>query len=248
LPEGAAGPWLFILILQGGDEAESSLRFYKNYSGVVSLHIPDGFLDAKTWVGTAVVSAGALSYSINKVREAFSERTVPVMGVLAAFIFAAQMVNFPIAGGTSGHLLGAALATVLLGPWASGLIISTVLIIQCLFFNDGGLTALGGNILNMAFVGSFLAYAVHRLVSGIAPGKRGEQVAIFLASWASVVGAAFAATVELALSGTVPFGVAFAAMMGWHMLIGLGEGLITVIVVSYVRSVGLIITASQERA
>lgn len=212
------------------------------------MHIPDGFLDAKTWVSTAAISAGALGYSIKKTREAFSERTVPVMGVLAAFIFAAQMVNFPIAGGTSGHLLGAALATVLLGPWSSGLILSTVLIIQCLFFNDGGLTALGGNILNMAFVGSLLAYAVHRLVSGIARGKRGEQVAIFLASWVSVVGAAFAATVELAFSGTVPFSVAFAAMMGWHALIGLGEGLITVTVVSYVHSVGLLPAWQQEKA
>ncbi|MHB1043618.1 MAG: energy-coupling factor ABC transporter permease [Eubacteriales bacterium] len=203
------------------------------------MHIPDGFLDAKTWIGTAAVSAGAISYSVKKTREAMSERMVPVMGVLAAFIFAAQMVNFPIAGGTSGHLLGAALASILLGPWCSALIISTVLIIQCLFFNDGGLTALGGNILNMAFIGSLSAYAVYRLVSLAARGKKGEQAAAFLASWTSVVAAAVAATLELAFSGTIPFGVALKAMLGWHVLIGVGEGIITVVVVSFVRRVGL---------
>jgi cobalt/nickel transport system permease protein len=214
------------------------------------LHIPDGFLDAKTWVSTAVISAGAISYSVKKTREALSERMVPVMGVLAAFIFAAQMINFPIAGGTSGHLLGAALATVLLGPWASGLIISTVLIIQCLFFNDGGITALGGNILNMAFIGSLVAYAVYRLITGIGGGKRFEQAAVFLAAWVSVLAAAFAATVEVAVSGNLPvsFGVALTAMMGWHVLIGIGEGLITVAVVSFVRGVGLSPAWQQERS
>ncbi len=209
------------------------------------MHIPDGFLDAKTWVATTVVGAGALSYSLKKVREKFNERLIPVMGVLAAFIFAAQMINFPIAGGTSGHLLGATLATVLLGPWCSGLIISTVLIIQCLFFNDGGLTALGANILNMAFIGSLVAYGVYKLVSG---KSRFEQAAIFLAAWSSVIAAALVATVELALSGTVPFHVALAAMLSWHFLIGIGEGLITVVVVSYVRGVGLKPTWQQKKA
>ncbi|TEB07583.1 Fused nickel transport protein NikMN [Pelotomaculum schinkii] len=209
------------------------------------MHIPDGFLDAKTWVATTVVGAGALSYSLKKVREEFNERLIPVMGVLAAFIFAAQMINFPIAGGTSGHLLGATLATVLLGPWCSGLIISTVLIIQCLFFNDGGLTALGANILNMAFIGSLVAYGVYKLVSG---KSRFEQAAIFLAAWSSVIAAALVATVELALSGTVPFHVALAAMLSWHFLIGIGEGLITVVVVSYVRGVGLKPTWQQKKA
>jgi len=214
------------------------------------LHIPDGFLDAKTWVSAAAISAGAISYSVKKTREALSERMVPVMGVLAAFIFAAQMINFPIAGGTSGHLLGAALATVLLGPWASGLIISTVLIIQCLFFNDGGITALGGNILNMAFIGSLVAYAVYRSVSGIGGGKRWEQAAVFLASWVSVMVAAFAATVEVGVSGNLPvsFGVALSAMLGWHALIGIGEGLITVAVVSFVRNAGLSPAWQQEKA
>lgn len=202
------------------------------------MHIPDGFLDAKTMIGTYALSAGALGYSIKKTKEQLSDRQVPTMGVLAAFIFAAQMVNFPIVGGTSGHLLGAALATILLGPWCSAIIISTVLIIQCLFFQDGGLTALGGNIFNMAVVGTLVALGIYRLVTGLAQGKKGEMVGIFIASWASVVAAAFFATVELAVSGTVPFKVAFAAMMGWHVIIGIGEGLITAVAVSFVRGLG----------
>ncbi|MCL6634361.1 MAG: energy-coupling factor ABC transporter permease [Peptococcaceae bacterium] len=211
------------------------------------MHIPDGFLDAKTIIGTYALSAGALGYSIKKTKEEMSDRQVPTMGVLAAFIFAAQMVNFPIVGGTSGHLLGAALTTILLGPWCSAIIISTVLIIQCLFFQDGGLTALGGNIFNMAVVGTLVALALYRLVSRLAPGKKGEMAGIFIASWASVVAAAFFATVELALSGTFPFKVALGAMMGWHVIIGLGEGLITLVAVSFVRGMGLQAIAQQGK-
>lgn len=211
------------------------------------MHIPDGFLDAKTWVAATAAGAGALSYSLKKVREDANERLIPVMGVLAAFIFAAQMINFPIAFGTSGHLLGAALATVLLGPWCSGLIIVTVLIIQCLFFGDGGLTALGANTINMAFIGSLVAYGVYKLVSSMSQSKGFEQAAVFLAAWASVVAAALAATLELASSGTVPFHVAIAAMLSWHFLIGIGEGFITVVVVAYVRGVGFSPTWQKEK-
>lgn len=211
------------------------------------MHIPDGFLDAKTWIATAAVGAGALSFSLKKVQETYNERLLPVMGVLAAFLFAAQMVNFPIAGGTSGHLLGATLATVLLGPWCSGLIISTVLIIQCLFFNDGGLTALGANILNMAFVGSLVAFGVYKLVSRLGQSKNFEKAAIFLAAWASVVVAALAAALELAFSGLVPLNVAIASMFWLHALIGIGEGLITVFVVAYVRGVGFSPSWQQKK-
>lgn len=211
------------------------------------LHIPDGFLDAKTILGTYALSAGALGYSIKKTKEELNDRQIPTMGVLAAFIFAAQMVNFPIAGGTSGHLLGAALATILLGPWCSSIIISTVLIIQCLFFQDGGLTALGGNILNMAVAGTLVALAVYRLVTKLAPGKKGEMVGTFMASWASVVAAAFTTTVELAVSGTVPFNIALAAMLGWHVIIGIGEGLITAVAVSFVRGLGFNTISKQGK-
>jgi len=145
------------------------------------------------------------------------------------------------------HLLGAALATILLGPWCSSIIISTVLIIQCLFFQDGGLTALGGNILNMAVAGTLVALGVYRLVTKLVPGKKGEMVGTFMASWASVVAAAFTATVELAVSGTVPFNFALAAMLGWHVIIGIGEGLITAVAVSFVRGLGFSTISKQGK-
>lgn len=204
------------------------------------MHIPDGFLDVKTWVSTYALSAGAFGYSIKKSREVLNDRQIPKLGIIAAFIFAAQMVNFPIAGGTSGHLLGAALALILLGPFNGCLIISTVLIIQCIVFQDGGLTALGANIFNMAVVGIITAYLVYSLLSKILPGGTGRNISIFLSSWTSVVMASFAVTVELATSNTISFGVAFPAMIGVHMLIGIGEGLITVVVVNLVEKVGFV--------
>ena len=212
------------------------------------MHIPDGFLDTKTWVSTYVLSGGALAYSIKRSKEALEEKLIPKLGIMAAFIFAAQMVNFPIAGGTSGHLLGAALATVLLGPVSSCMIISTVLVIQCLAFQDGGLTALGANIFNMAVLGVITAYLAYFLLTKIIPGKNGRNLSIFLASWSSVVIAAFGATVELAASNTVPFNVAFPAMIGIHMLIGIGEGLITVAVVNFVEKVGFIEPTSELKS
>jgi cobalt/nickel transport system permease protein len=204
------------------------------------MHIPDGFLDTKTWVGTSILSVGALSYSMKKTREILSDRQVPLMGIMAAFIFAAQMVNFPVAGGTSGHLLGAALAAILLGPWSAGLIIATVVIVQCFFFQDGGLTALGANILNMAILGPLVAYLVYQILTKFFSGNFGKTTGIFISAWASVMVAALAATVELAVSGTVPFAIVFPVMMGWHLLIGIGEGIITVVVVSFVFRAGMV--------
>jgi len=204
------------------------------------LHIPDGFLDAKTWISAAVLSAGAIGYSVKKSREELDDKQVPKLGIMAAFIFAAQMINFPIAGGTSGHLLGSAMATILLGPWNACLVISTVLFIQCLAFQDGGLTALGGNIFNMAVVGVITALIIYKMLSKIFKSSGGRNVSIFLASWLSVFVASLMATVELSISGTVPFAVAFPAMAGWHTLIGIGEGLITVVVVNFVEKTGFV--------
>lgn len=195
------------------------------------MHIPDGFLDTKTWVATAVLSGGAISYSAKKTRELLNERQLPALGIMSAFIFAGQMVNFPVAGGTSGHLLGAALATVLLGPWSASLIIATVLAVQSLFFQDGGITALGANILNMAVLGVGLAHLTHQALSKL---KINQYVAGFVAAWLSVMVAAFAASIELAVSGTIPLGVVLTAMAGWHALIGIGEGIITAVVIAFV--------------
>jgi cobalt/nickel transport system permease protein len=198
------------------------------------VHIPDGFLDTRIWVGAGVLSAGAVAAAVAKTRKVLEDRQVPALGVMAAFIFAAQMVNFPVAGGTSGHLLGGALAAILLGPWSAGLILTTVLIIQMLFFYDGGLTALGANVLNMAVIAPWVAYGTCRLVSNLFRSSAGRTAAIFLASWMSVMAAALAASLEIAFSGTVPLKIVLPAMLGWHALIGIGEGLITVVVVSFV--------------
>ncbi|MEW6276024.1 MAG: energy-coupling factor ABC transporter permease [Bacillota bacterium] len=199
------------------------------------MHIPDGFLTPGVWAGASVLSAGALAGAVAKTRETLQDRQVPTLGVAAAFIFAAQMINFPVAGGTSGHLLGGALAAILLGPWNAFLVMTTVLTIQCLFFSDGGLTALGANVLNMAVIAPWVAYVMARLFKGTEGNKAIRSAAIFFASWSSVMAAALACTVEIALSGSVPWQVALPAMAGWHALIGIGEGLITTVVVAFVR-------------
>lgn len=200
------------------------------------MHIPDGFLNPKVWGSSYILSIGTLSYGIYRARQVLQDRQVPAMGIMAAFIFAAQMINFPIAAGTSGHLLGAALAAILLGPWCASIIITTVLIIQALFFGDGGITALGANVLNMALIGTLVAYGTYQIINKVIGGRAGQIAGTFLAAWFSVVVAAFACSVELALSGTAPFAIVLSAMLGWHVLIGIGEGIITTIVVSLVSN------------
>jgi len=199
------------------------------------MHIPDGFLNVATMATTAVVSAGGVGNAVRIANKKLGEKQVPLMGVLAAFIFAAQMLNFPIVGGTSGHLIGAALAAILLGPWAAVLIMSCVLIAQCLIFQDGGLLALGANIFNMGIVASFSGYYLYRLVSLLlGDNRRGKLVGGFVAAWGSVFLAAIVCAVELAVSGASPIKVVLPAMAGFHALIGIGEGLITGAVLSLV--------------
>lgn len=201
------------------------------------MHIPDGFLSAATVATTCAVSAGGVANAVRIANKRLKEKQVPMMGILAAFIFAAQMLNFPIAGGTSGHLIGAALAAILLGPWAAVLIMSCVLIGQSLIFQDGGLLALGANILNMGIIASFSAYYTYRLTTLLTGNnKRGQLAGGFAGAWISVVAAAIFAAIELAVSGTSPLMVALPAMAGIHALIGIGEGLITVAVLSLVFS------------
>lgn len=200
------------------------------------MHIPDGFLNATTTAVTWAASIGGVGYGVRHVARNLEERQVPLMGVAAAFVFAAQMMNFTIAGGTSGHLLGGALLAILLGPWAGMLVLTTVLAVQALIFQDGGLLALGANVLNMAVVGVLIGWVAFRGVSRLFRGKEwGRAVAAFVAAWLSVVVAALAASIELALSGASPWGVVLPAMVGIHMLIGIGEGLITVGVLAFVR-------------
>lgn len=197
------------------------------------MHIPDGFLDPKTWITLSAVSAAGIGAALRKIRkdEDYSAK-VPMIGMVSAFIFASQMINFPIAGATSGHLGGAALASILFGPWIGMLVMATVVTIQGLFFQDGGITALGANIFNMGIVASLTGYGIHRLVR-FSRYRALRTAGTFAAAWFAVETAAAAASVELAVSGTVGLSVALKAMLGWHALIGLGEGIITVGVVAY---------------
>ncbi|WP_245984676.1 energy-coupling factor ABC transporter permease [Biomaibacter acetigenes] len=201
------------------------------------MHIPDGFLDAKTVITTAAISAYAIKNDVEKARRNLGDRDIPVLGVMAAFIFAAQMVNFPVMAGTSGHLLGAALATILLGPYSAGLIMATVLIVQSLFFQDGGLLALGANIFNMAVVAPLAAYYIYVTIKRYIRFSGADTLATFTASWFSVVVAAVFTSLELALSGTVPFKIVILPMAMVHAAIGIGEGLITTVAVAYIGRV-----------
>jgi cobalt/nickel transport system permease protein len=202
------------------------------------MHIPDGFLDAKTALATAGLSAAGLGTALRQARLHMPRRSVPMMGLAAAFVFAAQMLNFPVAAGTSGHLVGAVLVAVLLGPAAAVIVISAVLIVQCLLFADGGLSALGANIFNMALAGSLAGYAVYAAMHKVFPGPRGRLAAVAFASWCATVLAAVCCAGELAWSGTVPWGAALPAMAGVHMLIGLGEAVITAMVVAALDRTG----------
>jgi cobalt/nickel transport system permease protein len=193
------------------------------------MHIPDGFLSVLVSIVLWMLSIIAIGYALRRVGQDLGERQVPLMGVLAAAIFAGQMLNFTVAGGTSGHLLGAALATILLGPWAAIIVMTTVVGIQALIFQDGGLLAMGGNIFNMAIIGVSVSYfAYTSLKKLIGNQKWGVFVNGFVTAWLSIFIAALAAALELSASGTSPANISVPAMGGIHALIGIGEGLITV--------------------
>lgn len=199
------------------------------------MHIPDGFLNIATVATTYAVSVGGVSNAVRVTNKHLGEKQIPLMGILAAFIFAAQMLNFPIIGGTSGHLIGAALAAILLGPWAGVLIMTCVLIAQSLIFQDGGLLALGANIFNMGIVACFSSYYIYRLVMLLLRNSRkGMLFGGFAGAWISVFLASVFCAIELAISGTSPIQLVLPAMAGLHALIGIGEGLITGAVLSVV--------------
>ncbi len=201
------------------------------------MHIPDGFLSPEVAAACAVPAAGAVAYGLRRASHELDERRVPLLGVTAAFVFAAQMLNFPVAGGTSGHFLGAALAAILLGPWLAGLVLSVVLVVQAFVFADGGITALGANVLNMGVIGALVVGGLMVAVRRVLPNRRGVLLAVAGAgAWLAVVAGAAATAIELAISGTVPLGTVLPAMLGVHVLIGAGEAAITVAAVSAVLS------------
>ena len=201
------------------------------------MHIPDGFLDAKTAITSAVIAGGGVGVALSQVRRHLVRRKVPLLGLAAAFIFAAQMLNFPVMGGTSGHLIGGVLAAVLLGPSAAVIALTCVLVVQCFLFADGGVTALGANVLNMAVIHPVIGYGIYRLIRHRLTGPRGMIVAAAFASWCATVLAAMVCAGELAFSGTISWGLAFPAMTNVHLLIGLGEGLITALVITAIARV-----------
>lgn len=200
------------------------------------MHIPDGLLDAKTLIGSAAVAVPAIAYASWRVRRDLDSRQVPRVAVLTAFIFAAQMVNFPVPGGTSGHLMGGALAAVLFGPWVSTVVMTTVVTVQALVFQDGGIAALGANLLNMAVIGPLVGYGVYRLLKALWRNRMGWLTAVFLSGLVSVLTGAVSAALMLALSGVIPLAVGLPAMGLWHALIGIGEGIITTAVATYVTA------------
>ena len=193
------------------------------------MHLPDTLLDAKTYVATSALALGGLGLALYQTRRRLPRRCVPLMGLAAAFIFAAQMINFPVAAGTSGHLVGGVLAAVLLGPAAAVVVITAVLFVQCLVFSDGGLLALGANVFNMAIVGTVGGWGIYYLVHRLMPSDRGRIVAAAFAAWCATVLAATVCAGEIAFSGIAPWGV-LPVMAGVHMLIGVGEALITAMV------------------
>lgn len=204
------------------------------------MHVPDGFIDAPTSIATGVVAAAGVAICLRGARKELDERTAPMAGLVASFVFAAQMLNFPVAAGTSGHLLGGALAAVLVGPYTGALCVAVVLLIQSLFFADGGLTALGVNIVDMALVTTVVAFVMVKLLLALLPKTRKAVVAAsFVAALVSVPASAVVFTLIYAIGGTasVSIGTVLAAMVGVHVLIGLGEALITAATVASVLAV-----------
>ncbi|MEV6163132.1 energy-coupling factor ABC transporter permease [Streptomyces sp. NPDC052052] len=216
------------------------------------MHVPDGFIDAPVSAVAGVVAAGAVAVSLRGARRELggasgasgagtgAERTAPLAGLVAAFIFAVQMLNFPVAAGTSGHLLGGALAAILVGPWTGVLCISVVLLMQGVLFADGGLSALGVNVVVMGVTTTVVAYALFRLLLGVLPRtRRSLTAASFVAALVSVPAAACVFTLIYWIGGTtdIPIGKVFTAMVGVHVLIGIGEAVITALTVGAVVAV-----------
>jgi cobalt/nickel transport system permease protein len=203
----------------------------------IAMHIPDGFLTPAVSVVGWVLAILLILVAVRQTRRQLGERQVPLMGILAAFIFAAQAINFPVAAGTSGHLLGGALAAIAMGPWAATLTMTAVIAVQGLLFQDGGLLVMGWNIVNMGILTAFTGYFLYTLVRRLGGDNNPARLAgAFAGAWASVEVGAIATSLELAASGTSPLNYGLPAMAGVHALIGLGEGLITVGAIAFLTA------------
>ncbi|HSQ40576.1 MAG TPA: energy-coupling factor ABC transporter permease [Anaerolineales bacterium] len=197
------------------------------------LHIPDGFLNLVISLLFWAITAVTVWIAISKTNKSLGEKQVPLMGVMAAFIFAAQMLNFPVAGGTSGHFLGGALAAIVLGPWAAILVMTAVISVQALLFQDGGLLVMGANIFNMGLLTAAIGYGLYRAAAGRSAGMR--YAAAGIGAWIAVLAAALVTSLQLWLSGTSQLQIVLPAMLGVHVLIGIGEAIITVAAISFIE-------------
>ncbi len=199
-----------------------------------TMHIPDGFLSVLVSIFFWIISVLIVYIAIRQVSKEQDDRKLPIMGVLAAAIFAGQMLNFAIAGGTSGHLLGATLATIIVGPWAAILVMTCVVAVQAIIFQDGGLLAMGANIFNMAIIGVMVSFLLYSTFTKISRGKRwGIFIGASMAAWSTILIASLSAAMQLAISGTSPANIAIPAMAGIHAFIGIGETLITLGAVAF---------------
>ena len=202
-----------------------------------ALHAADRFLSVPISLLFWAISAVVIGIAVRKTNRQIDEKMVPLMGVMAAFIFAAQMFNFQVAGGTSGHLLGGVLAAVLLGPWAATLVMASVIAVQGLVFSDGGLVVMGANIFNMGIIGTLGGYWIYRTLATLFGGEdRGRVPAAGIAGWLSVMLAAVSMSLMLAASGTSPLEVVLPAMLGVHAFIGVGEALITAAALAFITA------------
>lgn len=199
------------------------------------MHVPDGFLDGPTSIATAAVATVGVVAALRGARRELDDRSAPLAGLVAVFVFAAQMINFPVGAGTSGHLMGGVLAAVLVGPWTATLALTVVLVVQALAFADGGLTAIGTNVTLIAVVAVWVGYGVFRLVQAIRPqSRRLIPFAAGIGALVSVPAAALVFTGLWAVGGAAPIdlGLLATTMLGWHTLIGIGEAVITFLAVS----------------
>lgn len=201
------------------------------------MHIPDGMLTTPVVAAAGAGATGAVAYAVAWTRRHLDQRRIVLMAIMAALVFALQMLNFPVAGGTSGHFAGGAATAVLLGPWASVIVMTTVLFVQAVLFADGGVLALGANVVNLGVLAPFLGYAVWRTVTRVWTGRLGRVSGAFVAAWVATVASAVMVGLEIWMSGRAPLGLVVTSMAAWHALIGIGEGVITAGLVGYVLSV-----------
>jgi cobalt/nickel transport system permease protein len=201
---------------------------------LLAMHIPDGFLSPGIAIAGWAIALVTLVLVLRESRQRHGDALAAHLGVAAAFVFAAQMINFPIPGGTSGHLLGGTLLGILLGRRSASLAMALVFAVQALVFQDGGIASFGANYLNMGLIGCWGGTSLWQQLLRLGLGR---NIAAGIAAWASVVVAAIACALELALSGTIPLMVALPALLGWHLLIGVGEGAITATIVGFLGRV-----------